>query len=85
MPTNKTVISVITTTVALMTFGCVITVCLLAYCGIMIPPELNTLTGTLCGALTGMLVKTTPTETTKQIAVATQPIVVDAESQPPKL
>ena len=64
--TNKTTITVITTTVALMAFVCVGSICALAYWGIQIPPELNTLTGTLCGGLTGMLVKTAPTETSRQ-------------------
>lgn len=62
---NQTAISVITSTIALMSFLCVFSVCYLSYRGIQIPPELNTLTGGLCGALTAMLVKTSPTETLK--------------------
>ncbi len=64
--TNKTTITVITSTVAVMAFVCVVSICALAYYAIQIPPELNTLTGTLCGGLTGMLVKTSPTEATRQ-------------------
>ncbi len=64
--TNQFPISVITTTAAFLAAMCVWTICWLAYKGIQIPPELNTLTGTLCGYLTGTLTKTTPTETTRQ-------------------
>ena len=78
MPTNKTSISVIVTTIAIMAFLCVCTICYLSYKGIQIPPELNTLTAGLSGALSGMLVKTTPTETTKSVSVENQPTVVDA-------
>lgn len=44
---------------------CVATVCVLAFRGVQIPPELNTLTGGLVGSLASMLVKTSPTETQK--------------------
>lgn len=63
--TNKSTISVVTWTVAMLAMFCVSTICYLSYRGIQIPPELNTLTGTLCGYLTGVLSKTSPTETTK--------------------
>jgi hypothetical protein len=66
MPTNSTVITVITSTIAAMALGCVASVCALSYFAIQIPPELNTLTGGLVGALTAMLVKTSPTETQPQ-------------------
>ena len=66
MPTNKSAITVITTTIAILAVSCVGTICFLAIKGIEVPPELNTLTGGLVGALTAMLVKTSPTETTKQ-------------------
>jgi hypothetical protein len=66
MPTNSTVITVITSTIAAMCLGCVATVCALSYWAIQIPPELNTLTGGLVGAVTAMLVKTSPTETQSQ-------------------
>ncbi len=62
---NQTAITVITGTIAIMALACVVTICVLSYLGTKVPPELNTLTGGLCGALTAMLVKTTPTETPK--------------------
>jgi len=64
--TNQVAISVITSTIAFMALLCVVSVCVLSYKAIQIPPELNTLTGGLAGALTAMLVKTSPTETMKQ-------------------
>ncbi len=65
MTNNQTAITMITGTIAIMALACVVTICVLSYLGIKVPPELNTLTGGLCGALTAMLVKTTPTETPK--------------------
>ena len=65
MPTNKAAIDWITRTLAVMGFVCVTTVCILAYRGTQIPPELNTLTGGLVGSLASMLVKTSPTESPK--------------------
>jgi hypothetical protein len=64
--TNQSAITIITMTIAVMAFSCVISICTLAFYGIQIPPELNTLAGGLVGALTAMLVKTSPTETMKQ-------------------
>jgi len=52
-------------TIAVMAFSCVVSICTLAFYAIQIPPELNTLAGGLVGALTAMLVKTSPTETLK--------------------
>lgn len=72
MPTNQSTISVVTITVAILAAFCVSTICFLSYRSIQIPPELNTLTGTLCGYLTGVLSKTTPTEVTK----VTTPVTV---------
>jgi len=63
--TNQTAITIITMTIAIMAFSCVASICVLAFYGIEIPPELNTLAGGLVGALTAMLVKTSPTETVK--------------------
>ena len=63
--TNQTAITVITSAIAIMAVSCVGSVCVLAFYGVLIPPELNTLAGGLVGALTAMLVKTSPTETTK--------------------
>lgn len=62
MPTNQGAIDWITRTIAVLGFICVFTVCLLAFLGKQIPPELNTLTGGLVGSLASMLVKTTATE-----------------------
>jgi hypothetical protein len=64
--TNQSAITIITMTIAIMAASCVGSVCFLSFHGIQIPPELNTLTGGLVGALTAMLVKTSPTETLKQ-------------------
>ena len=65
--TNKTVITVITTTIAILAFLSVTTICVLAYLQVKIPAELNSLAIGSFGALTGMLVKTSPTESTRQI------------------
>jgi len=81
MPTNRISITVIISTLAFCAGLCVFSVCLLAYYQLQIPPELNTLTGGLVGALTAMLVKTSPTETTKEIKVSEQPVVVDASEE----
>jgi len=61
--TNKAVITVITSTIAVLASAAVITICLMSFYSIQIPPELNTLAGGLVGSLAGMLVKTSPTET----------------------
>ncbi len=52
----------ITGTIAIMALACVVTICVLSWFGTKVPPELNTLTGGLCGGLMTMLVKTTPTQ-----------------------
>jgi len=84
--TNQSTISVVTITVAILAALCVSTICYLSYCGIQIPPELNTLTGTLCGYLTGVLSKTSPTETTKAPVTPTpdSPAPVQVMNQPDK-
>ncbi len=64
MPTNKTAIALITTTICVLAFIGVSTICVLAYMGIEIPPELNTLAGGLVGSVGTLLAKTSPTETT---------------------
>lgn len=64
MPTNKQAIDWITRTLAFLAACCVVTVCILSYRALQIPPELNTLTAALVGSLASMLVKTSPTETT---------------------
>jgi hypothetical protein len=62
MPTNKSAIDIVTRTLAIMAILCVLTVCVIAYRGTQIPPELNTITAGLVGAISSMLVKTTPTD-----------------------
>ena len=64
--TNKWAITLITTTIALMAIICVITVCAMSYYGKEVPKDLSMITTGLLGALTSMLVKTSPTETQKQ-------------------
>lgn len=73
MQTNKTVITVIITTLAIAALCCVSTTCMLSYFGIEIPPELNTLTAALVGALSAMLVKTSPSEATPAATVNGEP------------
>lgn len=67
LSTNKSVITVITTTIAILAFSSVGTICVCAYFGIVIPPELNTLAGGLVASLATMLVKTSPSEATKSV------------------
>jgi len=81
--TNQTAITVITSTIAIMALTCVFSVCVLAFYGVTIPPELNTLTGGLVGALTAMLVKTSPTETVKPSTETPTPVqVVNTPTDP---
>lgn len=82
--TNQSAITIITMTIALMAASCVGSVCFLSYAGIQIPPELNTLTGGLVGALTAMLVKTSPTETIKAAPIPTHaaPAPVEVVNKP---
>ena len=83
MPTNKIPINIIITTLAFCALICVSSVCFLSYSAIEIPPELNTLTAALVGALTAMLVKTSPTEVTKQPNVSNEiPMPVTVENEP---
>ena len=63
--TNKWAITLITTTIAVMAVICVVTVCIMAYYGKEVPKDLSMVTTGLLGALTSMLVKTSPTETLK--------------------
>lgn len=67
--TNKSTINVVTITVAILAALCVATICWMSDNNVKIPPELNTLTGTLCGYLTGVLSKTAPTQTTQAVPV----------------
>jgi hypothetical protein len=80
--TNQTAITVITSTIAIMALLCVITICVLSYLGTKVPPELNTLTGGLCGALTAMLVKTSPTETPSSPKLDAPPTPVQVVNPP---
>jgi hypothetical protein len=66
--TNQNVITYVTGTVCALAFICVITFCILCFKGIEVSQAFSLLTGGLVGSLTSMLVKTTPTETTKQPA-----------------
>jgi hypothetical protein len=75
VPTNKTAITIIITTLAGCAGLCVLSICILAYMAIQIPPELNTLTGGLVGALSAMLAKTSPAETTAQPNGGPTPVV----------
>lgn len=81
MNTNRQTIAIVTTTVAFLAAGCVWTICWMSWKTIQIPPELNTLTGTLCGYLTGALTKTTPSEATKHPEPNGQPIPVQVENK----
>ena len=84
--TNKNVIVIVILTVAVCTF---IGVCTFAYCmvrhvnpdGVIVTAFSSIVTACL-GYLAGVLSKTSPTETKKQIAVTNQPTVTDAT--PPK-
>lgn len=60
---NKSTITTVTSTLCALASIAVAAVCVLAYMSRQIPPELNTLAGGLVGALTAMLVKTSPTST----------------------
>lgn len=77
--TNKGQIYIIVCTICILAATCVGTQNWLAVHGIEPPRSLDLLTGGLVGAITGMLVKTSPTETTKQVAVQDQPVVVPAD------
>lgn len=81
--TNKGVIFVVISTLS---FNATVGLSALAYCLIFkVEPEkvlltafISIITG-LLGMIGGMLTKTAPTETTKQISVENKPTVVDAE------
>lgn len=78
--TNKGQIYIIVCAIAILAVICVVTVCVLSYLQIKVPPELNTLTGGLVGYLAAMLVKTSPTETLKSPPAA--PVVPNGASTP---
>jgi hypothetical protein len=87
-PTNKITIYVVTTTIAVLSAACVATICLMSYHGSEIGKDLSMITTGLIGALTGMLIKTSPTETQKQSPVvplqgsSTPVVVVNKPSDP---
>jgi hypothetical protein len=60
-PTNEQSITIIIRTLAAMAALCVLTICCLSAMSFAIPEILSNLTSSLIGALTAMLVKTTPT------------------------
>ena len=61
---------------------CVSTNCFMTYYGKEPSQAFNLLTGGLVGSLTSMLVKTSPTQTTTQVAVQDKPVVVPIEPEP---
>ncbi len=63
---NQHIILTVTISLVVMAISSVLTICFLSYKGIQIPPELNTLAGGLVGAVTAMLVRTSPTSTEPQ-------------------
>jgi hypothetical protein len=75
--TNKGQIYIIVVTIAFLALLCVSTTCWLAYLGKDVPQALSLLTGGFSGALTTMLTKTTPTQTT---TVAALPVTSGIES-----
>ena len=87
--TNKGQIYIIVCTIVFLAGCCVLTNCYLAYLGKEAPQAFTLLTGGLVGAVTSMLVKTTPTETTKQPLPTAptppptdEPIAVTVENKP---
>lgn len=72
-PTNQASITIVTSTLALLAFVTVITVCVLSFYSITIPPELNTLAGGLVGAVSTMLVKTTATSNPTDTRIVNKP------------
>lgn len=70
---NKSTITTVTSTLCVLAFLAVAAVCVLAYLQCQIPPELNTLAGGLVGALTAMLVKTSPTAAVPETKIVNPP------------
>ncbi len=63
--TNKSAITIVTTTIAGLAFLCVLTVCVISYMQREVPKDLGLITTGLVGGLLTMLTKTSPTETPK--------------------
>jgi len=82
LPSNKGVIYIVTLALVAMAVGCVSTNCYLAYIGKEAPQAFTLLTGSLIGSVSTMLVKTSPTQTTTQVAVQEQPVVVPVQPEP---
>jgi hypothetical protein len=82
--TNKGQIYIIVVTIAFLALLCVSTTCWLAYLGQDVPQALSLLTGGFSGALTTMLTKTTPTQSTTVSAtpVTAVPAKVTVVNQP---
>ena len=86
--TNKTFIFIVIATIAVCTF---IGVCTFAYCmvfhvnpdGVIVTAFSSIVTGCL-GYLAGVLSKTSPTESTKQISVSNQPVITADDPNKPK-
>jgi len=84
LPSNKGIINLIVGATVLMAFLCVATNCVMAYQHLEPPQAFTLLTGGLVASLPSMLVKTSPTQSTTQVAVQDQPIVVPVEPEPKK-
>lgn len=69
LPTNEGTIKVVTRTLASVAIICVGMVCVLAFMGKQIPPELNTVMGGSLSALTAMLVNTRPSSSMQDVKV----------------
>ena len=70
MPTNEQAINIIIRTLAALAGLCVLTICILSALSFVIPEVLSNLTSSLVGALTAMLVKTSPTLAAPQAAAS---------------
>jgi len=81
LESNKWVIFLIVGAIVTMAIGCVFTNCLMSYYGREPSQAFNLLTGGLVGSLSTMLVKTSPTQATTQVAVTEQPTVVPATTE----
>ena len=85
--TNKGVVFVVVTTLAV---NATIGFLALAFClinkiqpdAVLLTAFISMVTG-VTGVIGGMLSKTAPTETTKQVAVTTQPVITDATKPNP--
>lgn len=74
--TNKAIIVTVTTTLCALAAACVAAVCYISFTGGKVPPELNTLTATLVGAIAAMLTKTAPSEQTPAVEAGVKKVEV---------